>query len=61
MTTQISTQTQVSTFNFEHSVIRVIAINNEPWFVVKDICDTLDISNPSKAILNLDDDEKMIS
>lgn len=61
MTTQISTQTQVSTFNFEHSAIRVIAINNEPWFVVKDICDTLDISNPSKAILNLDDDEKMIS
>ena len=61
MTTQISTQTQVSTFNFEHSAIRIIAINNEPWFVVKDICDTLDISNPSKAILNLDDDEKMIS
>ncbi|MBS6010037.1 MAG: Bro-N domain-containing protein [Haemophilus parahaemolyticus] len=57
----MSTQTQVSTFNFEHSAIRVIAINNEPWFVVKDICDTLDISNPSKAILNLDDDEKMIS
>ena len=52
---------QISTFNFEHSAIRVIAINNEPWFVVKDICDTLDISNPSKAILNLDDDEKMIS
>ena len=61
MKNQISTQTQVSTFNFEHSTIRVIAINNEPWFVVKDICDTLDISNPSKAILNLDDDEKMIS
>lgn len=61
MKNQISTQTQVSTFNFEHSAIRVIAINNEPWFVVKDICDTLDISNPSKAILNLDDDEKMIS
>lgn len=54
-------QNQISTFNFEHSAIRVIAINNEPWFVVKDICDTLDISNPSKAILNLDDDEKMIS
>ena len=54
-------QNQISTFNFEHSAIRVIAINNEPWFVVKDICDTLDISNPSKAILNLDDDEKTLT
>lgn len=57
----MTTQTQLSTFNFENSAIRVIAINGEPWFVAKDLCDTLGILNPSKAILNLDDDEKMIS
>lgn len=57
----MSQSTQLSTFNFEQSSIRVIAVNNEPWFVAKDLCDTLSILNPSKAILNLDDDEKMIS
>lgn len=56
----MSTQNQLSTFNFETSPIRVIAINNEPWFIAKDLCDTLGISNPSKAIINLDDDEKKI-
>ena len=52
---------QLSTFNFENQSIRALVINNEPWFVAKDLCDTLGITNPSKAILNLDDDEKMIS
>nr|DAO01824.1 MAG TPA: repressor domain protein [Bacteriophage sp.] len=58
MTTQTK---QLSTFNFENQSIRALLINNEPWFVAKDLCDTLGITNPSKAILNLDDDEKMIS
>lgn len=57
----MSNQTQLSTFSFESKSIRTLAINNEPWFVAKDLCDTLGITNPSKAILNLDDDEKMIS
>ena len=57
----MSNQTQLSTFSFESKPIRTLAINNEPWFVAKDLCDTLGITNPSKAILNLDDDEKMIS
>ena len=58
MTTQTK---QLSTFNFENQSIRALVINNEPWFVAKDLCDTLGITNPSRAILNLDDDEKMIS
>ena len=59
---QMTSQTkQLSTFNFENQSIRALVINNEPWFVAKDLCDTLGITNPSKAILNLDDDEKMIS
>ena len=57
----MSNQSQLSTFSFESNSIRTLAINNEPWFVAKDLCDTLGITNPSKAILNLDDDEKMIS
>lgn len=54
----MTTQTQLSTFNFENSVIRVIAVNGEPWFVAKDLCDTLGIVNSRDALAKLDDDEK---
>lgn len=54
----MKTQSQLSTFNFESNSIRTLAIDNEPWFVAKDVCDTLKISNVSDALLKLDDDEK---
>ncbi len=54
----MSNQSQLSTFNFESNSIRTLAINNEPWFIAKDVCDTLKISNVSDALLKLDDDEK---
>ena len=54
----MSNQTQLSTFNFESNSIRTLAINNEPWFVAKDLCDTLGIKNPSQALENLDEDER---
>ena len=54
----MKTQSQLSTFNFESNSIRTLAINNEPWFIAKDVCDTLKISNVSDALLKLDDDEK---
>ena len=51
-------QSELSTFNFESKSIRTLAINNEPWFVAKDLCDTLGIKNPSQALENLDEDER---
>ena len=55
----MTTQTQqLSTFDFESNSIRTLAINNEPWFVAVDICRALNLSSPSMAIANLDDDEK---
>lgn len=55
----MTTQTQqLSIFNFESNSIRTLAINNEPWFVAVDICRALNLSSPSMAIANLDDDEK---
>lgn len=32
-------------------------INNEPWFVAKDVCDILEISKYRDAVSRLDDDE----
>nr|WP_225981409.1 P22AR C-terminal domain-containing protein [Mannheimia pernigra] len=53
----MTTQTQLSTFNFETHSIRVIAINNEPWFLSVDICNALNIANSRDAISKLDQDE----
>ncbi|EER45888.1 putative antirepressor protein [Actinobacillus minor NM305] len=57
----MSQSTQLSTFNFEKSSIRVIAVNNEPWFVAKDVCNAIGLSNSRMALLALDDDEKGVS
>ncbi|EFA28052.1 hypothetical protein HAINFHK1212_1303, partial [Haemophilus influenzae HK1212] len=36
-------------------------INNEPWFVAKDVCDAIGIDNNRKALLALDEDEKGVT
>lgn len=38
--------------------VRVTTVDNEPWFVAADVCNALDLRNPSQAISRLDDDEK---
>ena len=40
--------------------IRVIELNDQPWFAAKDVCDSLGHSNSRKAISKLDDDEKTL-
>ncbi len=60
--TTLPTEIQnVSTFQFEEISIRVIAINNEPWFIAKDLCNAINISNYRDAIERLDDDEKGVA
>jgi anti-repressor protein len=43
--------------NPEFGQIRVIEKNNEPWFVAKDVCEVLELTNPTVAIGRLDTDE----
>lgn len=43
--------------NEEFGEIRTLEINDEPWFVAKDICEILGLSNPTMAINRLDKDE----
>ncbi|GIZ08359.1 phage antirepressor KilAC domain-containing protein [Flavobacterium sp. UMI-01] len=48
-------------FNFgNHEVRVVVAENNEPMFVAKDVCEVLEYSSASDALRILDDDEKLI-
>lgn len=46
-------------FNHEDfGSIRAVKIDNEPWFVAKDVCDALGVGNSRQALTRLDDDEK---
>ncbi|MBQ0268959.1 BRO-N domain-containing protein [Providencia huaxiensis] len=48
----------ISVIRFEDVQVRIVKINNEPWFIAKDVCSALGITNPSKALNALDFDEK---
>ena len=45
-------------FNFEKRDVRVVMKGSEPWWVAKDVCEVLELSNPSEALKGLDDDER---
>lgn len=45
---------------FEGKELRVILINEEPWFSAADVCSALGHTNPTKAVERLDDDEYML-
>ncbi|AQZ43487.1 phage antirepressor [Listeria monocytogenes] len=48
---------EMQNFNFEHQNIRTVIINEEPYFVGKDVAEVLGYSNTQKAILNHVDEE----
>lgn len=51
--------TEIQTFNFNTAELRTLTDENgDPWFVAKDVCDILEISNNRDAISQLDSDEK---
>lgn len=47
--------------NAEFGKVRVIMKEGEPWFVGKDVCDCLELSNSRMALERLDEDEKGVS
>lgn len=44
-------------FNYEDSPIRVVENEGEPWWVLKDVCKVLGLSNATIVASRLDDDE----
>ncbi|MVA33663.1 Bro-N domain-containing protein [Agrobacterium vitis] len=48
-------------FAFEEKLVRVVEKDGEPWFVAKDVCDCLQLSNHRMAMQALDSDEKDVS
>jgi len=50
---------KITLFDYKNTKIRTVIIDGEIWFVAKDICDVLEIKNPTDAMSNLSDKMKM--
>lgn len=46
-------------FNYGSNQIRTISIDGEPFFLAKDICNALELSDTNKALKNLDNEDKL--
>lgn len=50
---------EIQQFDFKGASLRTLTDKaGEPWFVAKDVCDILELSNVTEALRPLDDDEK---
>jgi len=49
---------KLQAFDFKGRQVRTVLVDNEPWFVGKDVCDALELSNTTEALRGLEEDEK---
>lgn len=54
-------ESAVVPFYFQENEVRTITINNEPWFVAKDICDILALESVTKALLRVPETHKGVN
>ena len=45
-------------FTYNSTEVRTVEMNGEPWFVLKDVCEVLDLGTTAKVAERLDADEK---
>jgi len=45
-------------FTYGETQVRTVVQDGEVWFVAKDVCDVLEITNPTMALQRLDEDER---
>jgi len=48
---------ELQVFDYTGKQVRTVMINDEPWFVLKDVCDVLDLSDTNKVAERLDADD----
>lgn len=44
-------------FTYQQSAVRTVERDGEPWFVLKDVCDVLNLTTPARVAERLDKDE----
>ena len=49
---------QFKPFMYGNHEVRTLIIDNQPWFVARDVCNVLEIGNPAQALTRLDPDER---
>lgn len=49
---------ELTTFKYEGKDVRTVQIDGNPWWVLKDVCDVLELTNPSTIANRLDEDEQ---
>ena len=49
---------EIQIFNYNNNFVRTIEKDGQVWFVAKDVCDVLELSNTTVAIEALDEDER---
>jgi prophage antirepressor-like protein len=52
---------QLTPFSYEDHAVRTVLIDDSPWFVAKDVCDVLDIKQPTRAVEEFPQNEKGVT
>ena len=52
---------ELQVFDYQNNEVRVVDVNGEPWWVLSDVCQVLNLGTPAKVAQRLDDDEKGMS
>lgn len=47
-------------FTYKNSTLRIVEIDSQPWFVAKDVCGILGLTNMYSSLAALDEDEKAL-
>ena len=51
---------EIVPFGYDDQLVRTVLIDDTPWFVAKDVCAALGLSDVSMSVSKLDDDEKLV-
>lgn len=49
--------TDIQIFNYQNNEVRAVEMNGEPWFVLKDVCEVLGLTDTGRTAERLDPDE----
>ena len=49
---------EIIPFGYDDQLVCTVIVNHVPWFVAKDVCAVLELSDVSMSVSKLDDDEK---
>jgi anti-repressor protein len=56
----INSVSELQSFNFQNNEVRTIMIDDNPWFIARDVCMILGLANTPQAVSKLEEDEKLI-